>query len=215
MKYKHIIWDWNGTLIDDRLFCIKIMNEVLKKRDMEAMTEEWFLDNFCFPVKDYYLKLGFNFEKESFDISGTEFINMYMARCHELQLHQGVREVLDYFKNLGLAQSLVSASSQVMLDQILSNYDINDYFVKILGTDNHYAYGKETLTKEWMKDLGFHPKEVLFIGDTIHDKDIADVVGSDCILVSKGHVSKERLQKTGAAVFEELIKIIDWLDGGN
>ena len=92
---------------------------------------------------------------------------------------------------------------------------INDYFVRILGTDNHYAYGKETLTKEWMKDLGFHPKEVLFIGDTIHDKDIADVVGSDCILVSKGHVSKERLQKTGASVFEELIKIIDWLDGGN
>ena len=138
-----------------------------------------------------------------------------MARCHELQLHQGAKDVLDHVKNLGLAQSLVSASSQIMLDQILSNYDINDYFVRILGTDNHYAYGKETLTKEWMKDLGFHPKEVLFIGDTIHDKDIADVVGSDCILVSKGHVSKERLQKTGASVFEELIKIIDWLDGGN
>ena len=64
MKYKHIIWDWNGTLIDDRRFCIDIMNEVLKKRQMETMTEEWFLDNFCFPVKDYYLKLGFNFEKE-------------------------------------------------------------------------------------------------------------------------------------------------------
>ena len=85
MKYKHIIWDWNGTLIDDRLFCIKIMNEVLKKRDMEAMTEEWFLDNFCFPVKDYYLKLGFNFEKESFDISGTEFIISIWARGMGLQ----------------------------------------------------------------------------------------------------------------------------------
>ena len=93
---------------------------MLKKRGMQEMTESWFLENFCFPVKDYYLKLGFDFEIESFDISGTEFINLYMARCHELQLHQGVREVLDYFKNLGLAQSLVSASSQLMLDQILS-----------------------------------------------------------------------------------------------
>ena len=215
MKYKHIIWDWNGTLIDDRLFCIEIMNEVLKKRDMQEMTEEWFLDNFCFPVKEYYIKLGFDFEKESFDISGTEFINKYMARCHELQLHQGARDVLNHVKNLEIEQSLLSASSQVMLNQILEHHDINDYFIKILGTDNHYAYGKETLTKEWMKDLGFHPKEVLFIGDTIHDKDIADVVGSDCILVSKGHVSKERLQKTGAPVFEELIKLIDWLNGGN
>ena len=211
MKYKHIIWDWNGTLIDDRRFCIDIMNEVLKKRQMETMTEEWFLDNFCFPVKDYYLKLGFNFEKEPFDISGTEFINKYMERCHELQLHQGATDVLEYLKNLDVPQSLLSASSQVMLNQILKNHDLNDYFTTILGADNHYAYGKETLTIEWIKKLEHDPKEVLFIGDTIHDKDIADKVGSKCLLISKGHVSKERLIKTGAPVFENIISIIDWI----
>ena len=48
MKYKHIIWDWNGTLLDDRHFCIEIMNQVLEKRGMKLMTESWFLDNFCF-----------------------------------------------------------------------------------------------------------------------------------------------------------------------
>ena len=212
MKYKHIIWDWNGTLIDDRRFCIEIMNEALKKRDMEEMTEEWFLDNFCFPVKDYYLKLGFDFEKESFNISGTEFINNYMARCHELQLHQGVRDVLDHVKNLSIEQSLLSASSQEMLNQILEHHDINDYFIKILGTDNHYAYGKEALTQKTIKDLNLDPKEVLFIGDTIHDKDIADSVGSNCLLISKGHVSRSRLENTGAPVFNQLIEVIDWIN---
>ena len=66
-----------------------------------------------------------------------------------------------------------------MLNQILKNHDINDYFTTILGTDNHYAYGKETLTIEWINKLGHDPREVLFIGDTIHDKDIADKV---CLL---------------------------------
>ena len=134
-----------------------------------------------------------------------------MERCHELQLHQGATDVLEYLKNLDVPQSLLSASSQVMLNQILINHDLNDYFTTILGTDNHYAYGKETLTIEWIKKLEHDPKEVLFIGDTIHDKDIADKVGSKCLLISKGHVSKERLIKTGAPVFENIISIIDWI----
>ena len=74
MKYKHIIWDWNGTLLDDRLFCIEIMNQVLQKRGMKAMSESWFLDNFCFPVKDYYIKLGFDFNKESIMIILPYFV---------------------------------------------------------------------------------------------------------------------------------------------
>jgi phosphoglycolate phosphatase len=77
MKYKHIIWDWNGTLLDDRNFCIDIMNNVLRRRGMNKMTEAWFLENFCFPVKDYYKKLGFDLEKEPFEISGDEFIDEY------------------------------------------------------------------------------------------------------------------------------------------
>ena len=121
------------------------MNEVLKKRQMETMTEEWFLDNFCFPVKDYYLKLGFNFEKEPFDISGTEFINKYMERCHELQLHQGATDVLEYLKNLDVPQSLLSASSQVMLNQILINHDLNDYFTT--GTLQYKVKQPFTLTE--------------------------------------------------------------------
>ncbi|MBT5385392.1 MAG: hypothetical protein HOL09_00675, partial [Candidatus Marinimicrobia bacterium] len=47
--------------------------KVLRRRDMKEMTEKWFLENFTFPVKDYYIKLGFDFEKEPFSISGSEF----------------------------------------------------------------------------------------------------------------------------------------------
>ena len=182
MKYKHIIWDWNGTLLDDYQFCIKIMNQMLKKRGMQEMTESWFLDNFCFPVKDYYLKL-----------------------------HYEATDILKFFRKKGIDQSLVSASSQKMLDEILQYHNINDYFLKILGTDNHYANGKEALTKDWINELELNPSEILFIGDTIHDKDIADIIGSDCILIAKGHVSKKRLIKTGARVFNELNEIKNWL----
>ena len=105
-------------------------------------SSKWVLDNFCFPVKDYYLKLGFDFEIESFDISGTEFINNYMDQCSTLKLHYEATDILKFFRKKGIDQSLVSASSQKMLDEILQYHNINDYFLKILGTDNHYANGK-------------------------------------------------------------------------
>ncbi len=211
VKYTHIIWDWNGTLLDDYQFCIKIMNEMLKKRGMPVMTESWFLDNFCFPVKEYYLKLGFNFELEPFDQSGTEFIKIYMDRCSTLKLHEEAIDILEFFKQNEISQSLVSASSQKMLDEILKYHDIHDYFLKILGTDNHYANGKEDLTKNWINELELNYSEILFIGDTIHDKDIADTIGADCVLIAKGHVSKERLAKTGAPVFNGLNEIKNWI----
>ena len=212
MVYKHIIWDWNGTLLNDRIFCIDIMNGVLRRRNMNEMIEEWFLDNFCFPVRDYYIKLGFDFEKESFSISGSEFIKDYMARHHEPNLHKESQRALQYFKDHGITQSLLSAASQIMLDDILQYHDIRDYFIKIIGQDNHYAEGKEAAGKAWVDELHYGPHEILFIGDTIHDYEVAEIIGADCVLVSNGHVSLERLEKTRSPVFQNLNEIMDWLE---
>ena len=211
MKYKHIIWDWNGTLLDDRHFCIEIMNQVLEKRGMKLMTESWFLDNFCFPVKDYYIKLGFDFNKESFEISGSEFISGYMNRVHEMPLHSDAVDMLRTAKSLGITQSLLSASSQAMLDDSLKFHEINSFFIKILGQDNHYAYGKEQTGKEWVEQLKFESNEIILIGDTLHDKEVADIIGADCALVGTGHVSSKRLKETGAPVFKNLIETLDWI----
>ena len=215
MKYKHIIWDWNGTLLDDRNFCIDIMNNVLRRRGMNKMTESWFLENFCFPVKDYYKKLGFDLEKEPFEISGDEFIDEYMERIDEPDLHESASEVLRAIDEMGVDQSLLSASAQSMLDEILKNHQIKTYFVRVLGQNNHYAYGKEEMGKQWVRELELQQHEVLFVGDTLHDKEVADLIGSDCVLISNGHVSERRLKETDALVLKDLRDIIPLLNGSN
>lgn len=212
MPYKHIIWDWNGTLLNDRWFCIEIMNGVLRRRDMKEMTENWFLENFCFPVKDYYIKLGFDFEKEPFSISGSEFIKDYMNQHHIPKLHSEAKTTLEYFNEKGITQSILSAASQVMLDDILKYHDIRDYFIRIIGQDNHYAYGKEVVGKAWVDELHYGPHEILFIGDTPHDYEVANYIGADCVLVANGHVSIERLEKTGVPVCGDLNDVINWFE---
>ena len=67
-KYTHVIWDWNGTLLDDNWLCVEVMNTLLSSRNLPLLTLERYRDIFDFPVKNYYEKLGFNFKKESFEI---------------------------------------------------------------------------------------------------------------------------------------------------
>ncbi len=179
------------------------------------MTESWFLENFCFPVKDYYKKLGFDLEKEPFEISGDEFIDEYMERIDEPNLHEGASEVLRAIDEMGVDQSLLSASAQSMLDEILKNHQIKTYFVRVLGQNNHYADGKEEMGKQWVRELELQQHEVLFVGDTLHDKEVADLIGSDCVLISNGHVSERRLKGTDALVLNDLRDIIPFLNGSN
>ena len=42
------------------------------------------------------------------------------------------------------------------------------------------------------------------IGDTIHDKEAADAMGVNCVLIARGHNSKRRLEQSQAQVFDTL-----------
>ncbi|GIT74930.1 MAG: hypothetical protein Ct9H300mP29_9240 [Candidatus Neomarinimicrobiota bacterium] len=48
-----------------------------------------------------------------------------------------------------------------------------------------------------------------------HDKEVADLIGADCVLVSNGHVSERRLKESGAVVLNDLREVIPWLNGAN
>ena len=96
-KYKHIIWDWNGTLLDDAWLFVDIMNGVLKNHNMDTITVEKYRKIFGFPVEDYYIKLGFDLNKESFQKSGMEFISAYNKRRYEAELYPIAKTILFSF----------------------------------------------------------------------------------------------------------------------
>jgi len=211
MELKHIIWDLNGTLLDDRWLCVDAINKSLLLRNLPEIDENRYLEIFCFPVEKYYLKLGFDFEKEPFTISGSEFIKNYNSRFHEPILHKGVIQLLDFVKTAGLSQSILSAGKQEYVDDWVIYHQLKDYFIKVLGIDNHYASGKKTLGMKWVKEMEYNPDNVLMVGDTLHDLEVANAMGIRCALVAQGHTSYTRLQDTGALVFNDLFEFKSYL----
>ena len=104
-QYKHIIWDWNGTLLNDAWLFVEIMNGVLDNRNMDTITLEKYRKIFGFPVESYYKKLGFDLKKESFQKTGLEFIKEYKTRRYEANLYCGVDSILSKLLSINIHHS--------------------------------------------------------------------------------------------------------------
>jgi len=208
--WKHIIWDWNGTLLDDNWLSVEAMNVLLARRKLPLLTLDQYVSIFTFPVSNYYQYLGFNFEKEPFTISGTEFIEEYNKRAFEPRLHHSIRETILWLKDRGVSHSILSASRQEILNQLVEYHKLTSLFIGIVGQEDHYARGKTEAGKTWLKKLPYQPGEILFVGDTIHDRDVAKALGVHCALVACGHNSYERLQGQGCPVFKDIAALRNW-----
>ena len=86
---KHIIWDWNGTLVGDAQRCVDIMNGIRRKRSMSLISLEEYRDLFDFPVIEYYRRIGFDLEEHPFEILSEEFISGYISSRKDLSLQEG------------------------------------------------------------------------------------------------------------------------------
>jgi len=204
MKYKHIIWDWNGTLLDDAWLCVEILNGMLARRQMKTTTLEQYQQEFDFPVKDYYLKIGFNFSDKVFDDIAREYISSYQAQYRRCSLRQGVVDTIKSLKTACLPQSVLSASQQSSLIEALKHFGLKVFFENIGGLDDYYAHSKVDAGKKLLKNLSASGKEILLIGDTTHDYEVACELGADCLLLPAGHQSRERLIGAGARVCNNL-----------
>ena len=206
-----IIWDWNGTLLNDLDFCISTINILLKKRELTLLNRNLYREVFTFPVKDYYRAVGFDFEKEEFAIPAKEFIDLYDKGVENCTLHLKAIEILSWFKEKNTRQFVLSAMQQNMLEQTIKHNSIYNYFEGVFGLDNHYAVSKIERGKQLILEFNLEKDKTWIIGDTIHDFEVAEKLGIKCILIADGHQSEKQLKSTGAVVISDLdeLKMLD------
>ena len=208
--YGHIIWDWNGTLLNDVSICSEIINEILTKRNLKPLSISDYKNIFTFPVKNYYEKAGLDFSLYPFEELGQEWMIEYEKLKFNTSLYPDTLEVLDFISKTGIRQSILSAYSHHTLVDIVKHFKVDKYFMHLAGLNNIYAASKIDLGKDLMKKLRIDFKNILLIGDTIHDFEVAKEIGADCLLISNGHQTRERLLTCGVPVLDSIREIMNW-----
>jgi phosphoglycolate phosphatase len=199
-----VIWDWNGTLLDDIDLCINSINTLLKHRHLPEINTKTYKDVFSFPVKEYYKNIGFDFKKEDFSIPAHQFIDLYTRNFDSCPLQNSAVEVLTFLRDKGVQQFVLSAMKHEMLEKTLQIKGISHFFEGVAGLKDHYAVSKIEQGKKLISDFKIDKEKTWLIGDTIHDFEVAQQLGTKCILIADGHQSTERLQKTGGIVIGDI-----------
>ncbi|MDY0074278.1 MAG: HAD hydrolase-like protein [Acholeplasmataceae bacterium] len=191
---KYIFWDFNGTILDDAKLCYDILIHMLQEEKRPTVTFDEYRMIFTFPIKDYYAQV-YDLTKSDFKDLAHRFIAHYQPRSLKLELHEGFLETYHHLKTLGYKQVLLSASQIKNLHEQLKHYQIDHLFDDILGTDDIYAATKFDVAKAYIKMHQIDSKDVTMVGDTLHDAEIADALGSRIILFTGGHQHPSRFGK--------------------
>ena len=141
-----------------------------------------------------------------------DFIKEYENRRYEAELYPEVVDLLPELKAAGIRHSILSAQHQNLLDDLVQFYNIRHHFMRIIGLNNHYAHSKVENGIEWVNKINLSLHEIIMIGDTIHDFEVAGAIGIDWLLLSHGHHCLERLNKTGTKVVQNLNAILNFIN---
>lgn len=205
---EYCIWDFNGTILDDVETGIRSVNYLLAQRGLKKIeSREEYREIFGFPVREYYQRLGFDFEKEPYEVIAPLWVEQYLKNVKDAPLFEDVKETIRLFRQSGVRQIILSATEIGMLRGQLRELGLEQEFEEILGLDNIHAASKERLAKAWRSR---HPKATaIYIGDTDHDCQVAKAMNVPCVLITRGHQAPHRLSAFGVPMYDTLADLVN------
>ncbi len=200
--YKHVVWDWNGTLLDDARLSLDVFNSIAAEYALPPVDFETYTDEFSFPVINFYKKHGFDFEKIDFRVIGNKFIDKYLALLPQCAPHAEIPSILADFRRLGFTQSVLSANNDTLLKRAVAQFGLDEFFVRVDGLSDIYANSKTELAQAHIAalgEMGISPEQTIMAGDTLHDEDAADAMNVDCAIIARGYNSAKQLSNARRA----------------
>ncbi|MEI6579267.1 MAG: HAD family hydrolase [Eubacteriales bacterium] len=211
LRYTLVIWDWNGTLLDDVGAALKSVNDMLVRRGEAKITMEQYHEYIDIPIRKFYENI-FDLEKDDYSNILKEYNDGYEGQMYEITLAQGAREALNQIRSNGVRQVVVSSCEQNQLNYYVKYFDLDHYFDAVLGSEDFFAGSKVERAKRYLKENNIDPAKVLVVGDLVHDYEMAQNIGADCILLSLRHHSEEKLRSSGAAVANSISQILSKIE---
>ncbi len=211
---KTVVWDWNGTLLDDVEVCIETANAMLRQRNLPLLESvDQYQNVFTFPVINYYRRIGFDLERESFEVLSEEYMCGYHERAVGCGLFADAEPGIKQLREKGVPSLILSASRQDHLRMQTEQCGCTEWFSDLIGISDIYAKEKLSAAQAWLRKNPQLNREMIMIGDSLHDAEVAEALNWDCILIDRGHQSRRLLVTSGKPVVSNILEAIPLILG--
>jgi phosphoglycolate phosphatase-like HAD superfamily hydrolase len=207
---RHIVWDWNGTLLDDLHVVIEAVNRSMGLLGMDPIDEDAYRDHFTRPVRSFYDSLlGRVITDLEWDQLNQGFHDHYYTLVPAARLAPDATEALRAAEESGWGQSLLSMSPQPYLEWVVAAVGIGDHFELIDGLSRPTGGTKAEHLEAHLVTLALDPSRTVVIGDTPDDASAARHVGSAVILYDGGSHHLPVLEELGVPIAHTLIEAVE------
>jgi phosphoglycolate phosphatase-like HAD superfamily hydrolase len=203
----HLVWDWNGTLLDDLTLVVDATNTSLASVGGPRVTAERHRRDFRRPVEAYYTYvLGRPLGEGEFALLDQAFHDAYRASLHTVRL---TADALDAIAAWPETQSLLSMFIHDELVPMVTRLGLAGHLSRVDGLRDTPAGGhKAPHLRAHVEALGLRGSDCVLIGDSVDDAVAADEVGATAVLYLGGFTHESTLRATGKPVAGSLVEAV-------
>ncbi|MDG4804508.1 HAD hydrolase-like protein [Micromonospora sp. WMMD980] len=193
---RHLVWDWNGTLLDDLDLVVRATNVAFASAGGPAVSADEHRVRFRRPIVDYYAELlGRALDTEAFATLDRTFHDTYRAGLTTCALTADATAAIAAWPG---SQSLLSMWFHDELVPTVHTYGLTPHFDRVDGLRATVGDGhKAGWLEKHLAELGLPGREVVLIGDSLDDADAAVSVDARCVLYTGGLSDPAVLRASG------------------
>lgn len=211
-RYSLIVFDWDGTLMDSASGIVACIQEASREMGLAVPSRE---------RASHVIGLGL-FDSLKFAVPDlphsdyAQFSELYrkhfLAREGAMVLFPGVPDLLSSLHDAGHSLAVATGKSRKGLDRALTASGLGAYFAASRCADETNPKPHPAMLNELMLELGRSPQELLMIGDTSHDLDMALRAAVDAVAVTYGAHPEEQLRaRTPKGIVGSVVELGEWL----
>ncbi|MGW1490855.1 HAD family hydrolase [Streptomyces sp. NBC_00191] len=208
----HLVWDWNGTLLDDITAVIGATNAAFEEIGLEPITLESYREMYCVPIPRFYERLMGRLPSDAeWEVMDEAFHRHYSEHRIGCGLTEGVEELLQEWRLAGRSQSLLSMYGHEELVPVVRGYGIEGHFIRVDGRTGPSGGTKALHMERHLAALGglAAPERTVVIGDAVDDAVAAAHVGARAVLYTGGSHSRASLESVGVPVVDSLAEAVE------
>jgi phosphoglycolate phosphatase-like HAD superfamily hydrolase len=205
----HIVWDWNGTLLDDLAVVVEAVNVGLIGVGVDPIDADGYRTHYTRPVSRFYASLlGRPVRTEEWQALNEMFHQAYFGKVDTVGLTADARRALDLVHAAGATQSVLSMAPHDHLVPIVMEHRLHEYFTAVRGSSGNRGEVKAESLEAHLIEVEREAGDVVVIGDTPDDAAAAHHVGADAVLYDGGSHHLPDLEAVGVPVASTLVEAV-------